>query len=61
MGILAADTARNPVYFLFVCKKTAHFANACSNHMNDTLSLIRTRAFAGVTGFWFKQSLHHTR
>ena len=29
MGISDADTAKNPRYFRFVCKKTAHFANAC--------------------------------
>ena len=28
MDIFAADTAKNPRYFPFVCKKTAHVANA---------------------------------
>ena len=28
MGISQADTANNPRYFRFVCKKTAHFDNA---------------------------------
>ena len=28
MGISDADTAKNPRYFPFVCKKTAHFGNA---------------------------------
>ena len=27
MGISDADTAKNPMYFRFVCKPTAHFAN----------------------------------
>ena len=29
MGISDADTAKKPRYFRFVCKKSAHFANAC--------------------------------
>ena len=30
MGISDADTAKNLRYFPFICKKTAHFGNACS-------------------------------
>lgn len=28
MGITDADTAKNPRYFQFVCKKKGHFTNA---------------------------------
>ena len=53
MGISDADTAKNPRHFRFVCKKTAHFANACSNHISDTVGFIWTPAFARVAGFGF--------
>ena len=29
MGTSDADTAETPKYFLFICKKTVLFANAC--------------------------------
>ena len=47
MGISDADSARNPRYFRFVCKKTDDFANACSNHISDTVGLIRPPVKAG--------------
>lgn len=34
MGIPDADTIKNPGYFPFACKKTAHFANACTARKN---------------------------
>ena len=40
MGISDDDTAWNPRYFRFLCKKTARFASACSNHISHTVGLI---------------------
>ena len=59
MNIFAAGTARNPGYFQFVCRQTAHFANACSNHISDTEGFIWTPAFAGVAGFGKKRYTTH--
>ena len=41
MVISDAGTAKNLKYFQFICKQTAHFANACSNHISDTVGFIR--------------------
>ena len=41
MGISDADTAKNPGYFRFVCKKTAHFANAWSRPFTLEISAVR--------------------
>ena len=38
MRISHADTAKKPKYFRFVCKKTAHFANACEANTNGLIS-----------------------
>ena len=47
MGVSNADTAKNPRYSRFVCKRTAHFAKACSNHISDTVGFLWTHAFTG--------------
>ena len=39
LGFSGAYTARNPGYFRFVCKKTAHFANACITALAAGLGL----------------------